>query len=86
MDINQWRYAGRRMTFFGIPVMSFLVFFLWFPFPSWNTFLFCSGVVFFYFVLSMMGFTVPVLYQVILRVIRGKKLTGRPWWYRRSQR
>ncbi|RSC20922.1 TraK, partial [Citrobacter koseri] len=22
----------------------------------------------------------------ILRVIRGKKLTGRPWWYRRSQR
>ncbi|HAJ3462605.1 TPA: TraK, partial [Escherichia coli] len=21
-----------------------------------------------------------------LRVIRGKKLTGRPWWYRRSQR
>ncbi|ECH9495560.1 TraK, partial [Salmonella enterica subsp. enterica] len=20
------------------------------------------------------------------RVIRGKKLTGRPWWYRRSQR
>ncbi|MFO5854459.1 TraK, partial [Klebsiella pneumoniae] len=26
------------------------------------------------------------LYQVILRVIRGKKLTGRPWWYRRSQR
>lgn len=29
-----------------------------------------------YFLLAMMGYTLPVLYQVILRVIRGKNLPG----------
>lgn len=54
--------------------------------PVSKTFVICTCVVLFYFLLAMMGYTLPVLYQVILRVIRGKKLTGRPWWYRRSQR
>ncbi|MFT2603252.1 TraK, partial [Escherichia coli] len=34
MDINKWRYAGRPLTVFGVPVISFLVYFIWFPFPS----------------------------------------------------
>lgn len=76
----------RPLTVFGVPVISFLVYFIWFPFPSVKTFVICTCVVLFYFLLAMMGYTLPVLYQVILRVIRGKKLTGRPWWYRRSQR
>ncbi|HHX3913443.1 TPA: IcmT/TraK family protein, partial [Escherichia coli] len=24
MDINKWRYAGRPLTVFGVPVISFL--------------------------------------------------------------
>ena len=77
MDINKWRYAYLPLTVFGVPVISFLVYFIWFPFPSVKTFVICTCVVLFYFLLTMMGYTLPVLYRVILRVIRGKKLTGR---------
>lgn len=44
--------------------------------PVSKTFVICTCVVLFYFLLAMMGYTLPVLYQVILRVIRGKNLPG----------
>jgi len=55
MDINKWRYAGRPLTVFGVPVISFLVYFIWFPFPSVKTFVICTCVVLFYFLLARMG-------------------------------
>nr|VXR48165.1 Uncharacterised protein [Klebsiella pneumoniae] len=70
---------------FGVPVISFLVYFIWFPFPSVKPLL-SAPVWFSLLSAGHDGLHVTGAVRVILRVIRGKKLTGRPWWYRRSQR
>ncbi|EAX3229835.1 conjugal transfer protein, partial [Salmonella enterica] len=51
--------------------------------PSTNMFLFCIGLILFYAVLAHFGFTVTVLSQRIFHLLRGRRLTGRPWWYRK---
>jgi intracellular multiplication protein IcmT len=76
MDINKWRYAGRPLTVFGVPVISFLVYFIWFPFPSVKTFVICTCVVLFYFLLAMMGYTLPVLYRSFSGLSAEKNLPG----------
>lgn len=86
MDNNKWRNVGRRLTVFGVPVPSLFIFMLLFPFPSMTTFYSCIGVIGFYILLAWKGYTLTVLVQSILRLIRGRKATGRPWWYRRYQR
>ncbi|HFQ7030014.1 TPA: IcmT/TraK family protein [Yersinia enterocolitica] len=86
MDVNEWRNVSRPLKVMGIPVVSLFVFVLWFPFPSWDTIWFCCAVIGFYVFLAWKGYTPKVLYQLILRLVRGKKVKGRPWWYRRYQR
>jgi hypothetical protein len=57
---------------FGVPVISFLVYFIWFPFPVSKTFVICTCVVLFYFLLAMMGYTLPVLYRSFSGLSAGK--------------
>lgn len=86
MDINKWRNVGRRLTFWGVPIPSLFIFVLLFPFPSKNTFYGCCCFIGFFALLAWKGYTIPVLFQKIDQLIRGRKATGRPWWYRRYHR
>ncbi|MEZ0585495.1 IcmT/TraK family protein [Erwinia sp. STN24] len=86
MRKNQWRNVSKPLMLGIIPVMSLFIYLLWFPFPSMDTLYFCTFIVGFYAVLGYFGYTVKVLYQKLLRVLRGKLIRGRPWWYRRNQR
>ena len=86
MEINQWRNVSRPLKVFGIPVMAFTVFVMFFPFPHVKTLVYCSCVLAFYGLLAWRGYTVTVLYERITGVLRGNKATGRPWWYRKTRR
>ncbi len=84
MDINKWRYAGRPLTVLcACYLVSCVLHLVSVPVSKNLCYLHLCGSL--YFLLAMMGYTLPVLYQVILR-LSAEKLTGRPWWYRRSQR
>jgi intracellular multiplication protein IcmT len=61
---------------FGVPVISFLVYFIWFPFPSVKPLLSAPVWVLFYFLLAMMGYTLPVLYRSFSGLSAGKNLPG----------
>lgn len=82
-DYYKGRDASPPVRIIGIPALAWLVFALWFKWPSWTMFLFCAGLLIFYAVLAHFGFTVTVLRQRIFHLLRGRRLTGRPWWYRK---
>ncbi|ELS9890630.1 IcmT/TraK family protein [Salmonella enterica] len=82
-DYHPGRDASPPVRIVGVPALAWLVFALWFKWPSVKMFLFCTGLIIFYTVLAHFGFTVTVLSQRIFHLLRGKRLTGRPWWYRK---
>ncbi|WP_336732263.1 conjugal transfer protein [Pantoea ananatis] len=78
-----WRRAGSAMDFAGIPVWLFLLYLFWFRFPAMNTIYVVTGIIAVFRVLKMFGWDVTALLTRLVRLARGKSLSGRPWWYRR---
>lgn len=83
MKICEWRNSGRRLEIVGIPVVLFALYFAWFQWPETSTFWGVTILIIFFRILSFFGFTITVLWQRLVRFLRGRQLTGRPWWYRR---
>ena len=80
---SYWRNAGRRLTIYGIPAPLFLLYLFWCRWPSMVTLYACTGVLACFVLLSRYGWTLQVLMQRIMHRIRGNKVSGRPWWFRR---
>ncbi|MBU9819670.1 IcmT/TraK family protein [Rahnella sp. BCC 1045] len=78
-----WRDAGRSMNVYGVPGGLFLLYLFWFRFPSMHTLYAVSLVIGAFRILQMFGWSVSVLIGRLVRLMRGKSLSGRPWWYRR---
>ena len=78
-----WRNASRALNIYGIPAPLFLLYLLWFRFPAVSTILTVSVIIGGFRVLSLLGWTLKVLITRLGYLIRGKRLSGRPWWYRR---
>ena len=78
-----WRNASRPLNVYGIPAPLFLLYLFWFRFPSMNTIYVISAIVGGFRLLSFFGWTLKVLVARSVYLIRGKRLSGRPWWYRR---
>lgn len=47
-DYHPGRDASPPVNIFGIPALAWLIFALWFKWPSTNMFLFCIGLILFY--------------------------------------
>lgn len=78
-----WRNASRPLSIYGIPAPMFLFYVLWFRFPSWTTIYIATGIICGFRVLSFFGWSLDVLINRLIHMIRGTRLKGRPWWYRR---
>lgn len=78
-----WRDAGRSLNVYGVPGWLFLLYLFWFRFPSMDTLYVVSGAIAIFRILQMFGWSVSVLITRLMRLARGKSLSGRPWWYRR---
>jgi len=78
-----WRDAGRSLNVYGVPGGLFLLYLFWFRFPAMNTLYVVSGVIALFRILQMFGWSVGALISRLMRLARGKSLSGRPWWYRR---
>lgn len=78
-----WRYASRLLNVYGIPAPLFLLYMAWFRFPSFLTIYVVTGIIAGFRLLSYFGWTLQVLIARVVYLLRGKKLSGRPWWYRR---
>ncbi|MBX8493175.1 IcmT/TraK family protein [Pseudomonas cichorii] len=78
-----WRNASRLLNVYGIPAPLFLLYLFWFRFPSMNTIFVITGVIAGFRLLSFFGWTLQVLIGRLVYLVRGTKLSGRPWWYRR---
>lgn len=82
-DPGFWRDASRALVIYGIPAPLFLLFLFWFRFPSMTTIYVVGIVIGFFRVLSAYDWTLKVLIARMVYLVRGKRLAGRPWWYRR---
>lgn len=78
-----WRNASRLMSVYGIPAPLFLLYLFWFRFPSFMTIYVITGIIAGFRLLSFFGWTLQVLIARLIFMVRGKLLSGRPWWYRR---
>jgi intracellular multiplication protein IcmT len=83
LDKGFWRNASRLLSVYGIPAPLFMLYMFWFRFPSWLTIYVVTGVIAGFRLLSFFGWTIEVLVTRVLYLMRGKQLSGRPWWYRR---
>lgn len=83
MSICPWRDAGRRLEILGVPVVLFTLYAAWFQWPETSTFYIVTAIILFFRLLSFFGFTITVLWQRAIHLLRGRRLTGRPWWYRK---
>lgn len=83
LQAGYWRNASRLLNFLGVPAPLFLLYLFWFRFPSFNTIYVITGVIAGFRLLSFFGWTLKVLVVRIGYLMRGKRLSGRPWWYRR---
>ncbi|EME5107769.1 TPA: IcmT/TraK family protein [Enterobacter hormaechei] len=83
MKISPWRDAGRRLEIAGVPVVLFTLYAAWFQWPELTTIYIITGIILFFRILSFFGFTITILWQRLVRLLRGLQLTGRPWWYRK---
>lgn len=83
MKVCEWRDAARRLEILGIPVPLFALYAAWFRWPEQNTLYIVTVIILFFRVLSFFGFTITVLWQRLVFLLRGQRLTGRPWWYRK---
>lgn len=82
-DYSPWLDSGRPATFWGIPVLVYLVLLIWVIWPRLPMLMFCIALLIFYKVLAIFGYTLTVLLQRLLHRMRGNIITGRPWWYRK---
>lgn len=80
---SYWRNASRALNVYGIPAPLFLLYLAWFRFPSMITIYVVSAVVAGFRLLSFFGWTLKVLMARLAYMTGGRKLSGRPWWYRR---
>lgn len=80
---SPWLDAGRPVNIFGIPALVYLVFLLWFFWPCVPMLVFCLVLLGAYKLLAMWGYTMTVMLQRILHLLRGTHVSGRPWWYRK---
>lgn len=78
-----WRDAGRRLDVWGIPGWLFLLYLFWFRFPSMDTLYIVTVVIAIFRLMQMFGWGAGELASRTARLARGKRLSGRPWWYRR---
>jgi len=78
-----WRDSSRLLHIHGIPAPLFGLYIAWFRFPSWTTIYVVTGVIAVFRLLSHFGWTLKVLTGRVLYWVRGSRLSGRPWWYRR---
>jgi intracellular multiplication protein IcmT len=78
-----WRNASRPLNVYGVPAPLFLLYLAWFRFPSIHTLVVVTAVIGGFRLLSFFGWTLKVLLTRMAYRIRGKRLAGRPWWYRR---
>lgn len=78
-----WRDAGRQLSVYGVPGWLFLLYLVWFRFPSMNTLYVVSALIAFFRLLKVFGWGAGELAMRVARLARGKSLSGRPWWYRR---
>lgn len=78
-----WRNASRLLSVYGIPAPLFLLYLFWFRFPSFMTIYVITGIIAGFRLLSFFGWTLQVLIARVIFLVRGKLLSGRPWWYRR---
>ena len=78
-----WRNASRPLNVYGIPAPLFLLYLVWFRFPSLNTIFVISAIIGGFRLLSLFGWTLKVLVTRLTYLMRGKRLSGRAWWYRR---
>ncbi|GFN47256.1 MULTISPECIES: IcmT/TraK family protein [Candidatus Regiella] len=83
MDISPWRDASRPLTIFGIPALLLTLYFAWFRWPTLLTLTLCTALILFFKVLSIFGYTLTILTQRLLHLMRGNPVLGRPWWYRK---
>ncbi len=78
-----WRDASRLLHIYGVPAPMFILYIAWFRFPSWTTIYVVTGLIAAFRLLSYFGWTFKVLMERSLYWLRGSRLSGRPWWYRR---
>lgn len=78
-----WRRAGSPLSFIGVPAWLFLLYLFWFRFPCMETIYIVTGVIGVFRLLKFLGWGVAEMLTRLARLARGKKLSGRPWWYRR---
>lgn len=78
-----WRDAGRSLNVYGVPGWLFLLYLFFFRFPSMNTLYIVTAAIAVFRILQAFGWAVSVLIARLVRIGRGKSLSGRPWWYRR---
>jgi intracellular multiplication protein IcmT len=83
LEPGYWRNASRHLNVYGIPAPLFLLYLFWFRFPSMTTIYVISAIIAGFRLLSFFGWTLKVLVVRFAYWIRGKRLAGRPWWYRR---
>jgi len=83
LQTGYWRNASRSLSVYGIPAPLFLLYLFWFRFPSFTTIYVISAIVGCFRLLSFFGWTLKVLVTRLVYLIRGQRLSGRPWWYRR---
>lgn len=83
LEAGYWRNASRLLHIYGVPAPLFLLYMLWFRFPAFNTVYVVTAVIIAFRVLSHFGWTLKVLMARLVYLVRGNKLSGRPWWYRR---
>lgn len=83
MSMSIWRNASRTPTLFMIPCFAYLSVFIWLYHMCWLTFWTALAVIVFYGILAKFGLTFTVLWGKFLHLMRGKRVTARPWWYRK---
>ncbi|MEQ4316252.1 conjugal transfer protein, partial [Pseudomonas syringae] len=60
-----------------------LLYLAWFRFPSMITLCVITAIICGFRLLSFFGWTFQVLVMRLAYLMRGKRMSGRPWWYRR---
>lgn len=80
-----WRNASRPLNVNGIPAPLFLLYLFFFRFPYMETIYVVTAFIAVFPLLSKFGWTFKTFFPRVIYLIRGKNLSGRPWWYRRFE-
>lgn len=82
MSISIWRNASQSPTLLGIPCIAYVPLFGWLFHMRWWTLYTAVGFIVFYAILAKFRLTFKVLWQRLLHVLRGSRISARPWWFR----